>query len=173
MCVLGWLLFIVGAVVLIVWMFRHTRITIIGGKNFPQGRTITLNINGSLFTGKFNGTAANPTNVFDIMTRRHPRDDGTGNVIRKSLTDLNLFRQELPSMSHCIGYKPTHYIYLHGPENIVEPTGMMDLSTWNAVRRRDLIHQLLGQGELLAKIPDGLTITSMSDLREYLTGGSE
>ena len=61
--------------------YEYARITILGGKNFPQGRTITLNINGGLFTGKFNGTAANPTNVFDIMTRRHPRDDGTGNVI--------------------------------------------------------------------------------------------
>ena len=38
-------------------------ITILGGEDFPQGVTLTLNINGGLFTGSFNGQ------VFTISSR--------------------------------------------------------------------------------------------------------
>lgn len=60
--------------------YEYRQITILGGEKFPQGQTITLNIGGGLFTGKFIGTAQVPSNVFNIASRRHPKDDGTGQV---------------------------------------------------------------------------------------------
>lgn len=46
--------------------FEIGQITVFGGKYFPQGQRITLDINGGLFTGTFNG------DVFSISSRRHP-----------------------------------------------------------------------------------------------------
>jgi hypothetical protein len=51
-------------------------VTIFGGTNFPQNKSITLNINGGKFTGYFVG------NTFHITARRHPANDGTGKVIQ-------------------------------------------------------------------------------------------
>jgi hypothetical protein len=50
-------------------------IRIFGGSKFPQNTTITLNINGGKFTGKFSGE------MFTITGRLHPDNDGHGNVI--------------------------------------------------------------------------------------------
>lgn len=61
--------------------YEFSQIVVFGGQNFPQGRRITLNINGGLFTGQFTGTPTNPTNVFQIVSRRHPLNDGSGGVI--------------------------------------------------------------------------------------------
>ncbi|MHC4120129.1 MAG: hypothetical protein ACYSWO_21760 [Planctomycetota bacterium] len=60
--------------------YEYAQVTIFGGKKFPQGRVITLNINGGLFRGFFNGTTTNPSNVFRINNRTHPEDDGSGGV---------------------------------------------------------------------------------------------
>jgi hypothetical protein len=84
---------------------------------------------------------------------------------RTYLPPMNASETQNKDMS----YKPTHFIYLSGPNGMVEPTGMMNLSFWNVYRRRGLIHNLMLNGELLAKIPDGLSITTMHDLREYLS----
>jgi hypothetical protein len=46
-------------------------IRILGGEDFPQGRTLTLNINGGLFTGHFEGE------LFHVQSRQHPADDAT------------------------------------------------------------------------------------------------
>lgn len=61
--------------------YEYATITVFGGKKFPQGRKITLNINGGLFIGRFTGTPQAPTELFRIDWRRHPKDDGSGNVI--------------------------------------------------------------------------------------------
>lgn len=65
--------------------YEYSSLTIFGGEEFPQGRTITLNINGGLFTGKFNGTPANPVNVFTVTKRQHPDfDPATGGIIKET-----------------------------------------------------------------------------------------
>jgi hypothetical protein len=46
-------------------------INILGGEDFPQGRTVTINIGGGLFTGHFAG------NLFYVDSRQHPADDAT------------------------------------------------------------------------------------------------
>lgn len=67
--------------------YEFSSILIFGGKEFPQGRRITLNINGGLFHGFFDGTPQNPSETFRIVWRRHPEDDGTGNVITEPEED--------------------------------------------------------------------------------------
>ena len=62
--------------------YEYPSVTIFGGKRFQQGTTITLNINGGLFTGKFDGTAETPSDTFLVTSRFHPRNDGTGKVIQ-------------------------------------------------------------------------------------------
>lgn len=61
--------------------YEYSSITVFNGTNFPQGRQITLNINGGLFTGFFDGTPTNPVNVFRIVSRKHPKNNGQGEVI--------------------------------------------------------------------------------------------
>lgn len=62
--------------------YEFTQITIFNGTAFPQGRVITLNINGGLFTGFFDGTPSNPSTTFKIQSRQHPLyDPTTGTVI--------------------------------------------------------------------------------------------
>jgi len=46
-------------------------IRILGGEDFPQGRTLTININGGLFTGHFQGES------FHVQSRQHPTNDAT------------------------------------------------------------------------------------------------
>jgi len=48
---------------------EHTVLNIRNGELFPQGRTITLNIDGAYFRGTFSGT------YFTIIDRRHPKYD--------------------------------------------------------------------------------------------------
>lgn len=60
--------------------FEYKVFTVYGGKNFPQSKTITLNINGGKFTGFFNGTDANPSETFTCTSRLHPRNDGSNRV---------------------------------------------------------------------------------------------
>lgn len=62
--------------------YEYSQITVFGGTQFPQGRVITLNINGGLFTGFFDGTPTTPSNTFRIQSRRHPMyDPATGTVL--------------------------------------------------------------------------------------------
>lgn len=46
-------------------------IRILGGEDFPQGRTLTVNINGGLFTGHFEGE------LFHVQSRQHPTNEAT------------------------------------------------------------------------------------------------
>ena len=65
--------------------YEYTTLTIFEGTKFPQGRRITLNINGGLFTGSFNGTLNNPSNQFIVISRQHPDyDPATGTVVEDS-----------------------------------------------------------------------------------------
>ncbi|MHC4324352.1 MAG: hypothetical protein ACYSUX_08775 [Planctomycetota bacterium] len=65
--------------------YEYPTITIFGGEQFPQGRTIELNINGGIFQGSFGGTLTSPSNVFTITKRTHPDyDSSTGTVAKKS-----------------------------------------------------------------------------------------
>jgi hypothetical protein len=65
--------------------YEISPVVIFGGNQFPQGKIIELDINGGKFTGKFNGE------VFTILSRKHPDDDGTGKIIKnaqqKTVTD--------------------------------------------------------------------------------------
>lgn len=54
--------------------YEISPVTIYGGERFPQNTTLTLDINGGKFAGKFAG------NVFTISSRLHPDNDGTNNV---------------------------------------------------------------------------------------------
>lgn len=56
---------------------QFSPVRIFGGNGFPQNVNLTLNIGGGLFTGRFNG------DLFTITGRRHPKDDGRGNVIQE------------------------------------------------------------------------------------------
>lgn len=66
---------------------EYSILTIFGGRNFPQGRTITLNIGGGLFTGLFTGTALAPTDTFLVSSRRHPLNDGNNRTIKDELQE--------------------------------------------------------------------------------------
>lgn len=46
-----------------------SKIQILGGEDFPQGKTITVDIGGGFFTGYFNGQE------FNIQNRKHPEND--------------------------------------------------------------------------------------------------
>lgn len=55
--------------------YEFGTIIIIDGEKFPQGVTLTLDINGGKFTGFFTGTTADPDNHFKIVSRKHPDAD--------------------------------------------------------------------------------------------------
>jgi hypothetical protein len=62
--------------------YEFSRFIVIGGERFPQNERITLNINGGLFTGRFDGTDTDPSNVFLVTNRQHPRyNPATGGVL--------------------------------------------------------------------------------------------
>jgi len=56
-------------------------IRILGGEDFPQGRTLTININGGLFTGHFQGE------LFYVQSREHPVDDATATAAYAEKTE--------------------------------------------------------------------------------------
>lgn len=56
-------------------------VRILGGEDFPQGNTITLNINGGLFTGKMNNDR------FTISKREHPENDDKAAEIYDGIED--------------------------------------------------------------------------------------
>lgn len=61
--------------------FEFGTIVIFNGERFPQGITLTININGGLFKGEFKGTNTDPINVFSITSRQHPDfNPATGSV---------------------------------------------------------------------------------------------
>lgn len=53
--------------------FEYNTITIVDGELFPQGKQISLNIDGAKVTGRFNGTIASPTNIFTVAKYNHPK----------------------------------------------------------------------------------------------------
>jgi hypothetical protein len=53
--------------------FEYSTIEIVDGIYFPQGVFIVLDISGAKVSGSFNGTAENPSNIFTIANRRHPK----------------------------------------------------------------------------------------------------
>jgi hypothetical protein len=56
-------------------------IRVLGGEDFPQGRTLTININGGLFTGHFQGE------LFYVQSREHPVDDATATAAYAEKTE--------------------------------------------------------------------------------------
>lgn len=62
----------------------------------------------------------------------------------------------------------THYAYFHGPNGLREPSGLLDLTNKRLGERRDLLHRLLANGELLAKLP--APVENVKQLRIYLSG---
>lgn len=79
-------------------------INILGGEDFPQGQTITIDINGGKFTGVFNGT------LFTIYSRLHPENDTkvAENVARTPVncsppivSEWYKLEVEVPPGSHC------------------------------------------------------------------------
>lgn len=53
--------------------FEYPQISIVNGDKFIQSQQITLDIGGGKFTGQFIGTTENPSNVFEIVSRVHPK----------------------------------------------------------------------------------------------------
>lgn len=82
---------------------QSSTMRIIGGKRFPQGAVITLEIDNGQFTGRFDGTEDVPTDVFTIISRKHPDYD---ELIARM--DYNAVRAELEAqrreglVSRCI-----------------------------------------------------------------------
>jgi len=68
---------------------ESSSMTIFGGKRFPQGTVITLNIDGGLFTGSFAGTTSSPSELFTITSRQHPDfDPDTGEKVADMAEDV-------------------------------------------------------------------------------------
>lgn len=53
--------------------FEYSTIEIVNGRFFPQNTFIVLDINGAKIGGKFAGTPASPSDIFNIANRRHPK----------------------------------------------------------------------------------------------------
>lgn len=62
----------------------------------------------------------------------------------------------------------SHYAYLSGPQGLKEPTALFDLRAASNDTRRNLIHGLIKNGELLATCPFGCEIQNMRQLRNAL-----
>ncbi len=52
---------------------ESAQVEILGGEFFPQGVFVTLNIQGSKISGKFQGTVESPSTIFNIEKRVHPK----------------------------------------------------------------------------------------------------
>jgi len=63
----------------------------------------------------------------------------------------------------------THYSYLCGPENMCVPEDFFDLGAMSIKTRRQLVHELLDVGRLLAKLPEGFNIApDRRELEDFL-----
>ena len=82
-------------------------IHILGGEDFPQNQTITLNINGGLFTGHFQG------DLFHVDSRQHPADDAAA-------TDA--YNQKTQEPAICL--EPTQISYFRYEDEV--PNGCGD-----------------------------------------------
>lgn len=56
-------------------------VRILGGEDFPQNTYLTLNINGGLFSGSFDG------DLFTIVSRRHPENEDRAEDIYSQISD--------------------------------------------------------------------------------------
>jgi len=63
---------------------------------------------------------------------------------------------------------PTHYLYVPGFAGLREPTGLLCLSHASYSARKDILHNAVRNGELLAKLPT--PVKTMSELRASLQG---
>lgn len=61
--------------------YEHSELNIRGGENFPQGKYITLSIDGAKFRGTFNGTS------FTVKDREHPKYAEWDHQACKSIED--------------------------------------------------------------------------------------
>lgn len=64
--------------------YEHQYLNIRGGEQFPQGEVITLNINGAIFEGYFDGTE------FRVLARKHPKYDTTEHVACRPIPDRSI-----------------------------------------------------------------------------------
>lgn len=80
--------------------FVKTRFRVIGGTKFPQSVHLTLEIDGAQFTGYFNGTEAEPSDIFYMSTSTHPDLVGYDSV-QDYLAYLQETKQE--ELSNCGG----------------------------------------------------------------------
>lgn len=81
--------------------FEFSEISIINGDKFPQDQEITLNINDGKFTGKFIGTPENPSNIFEIVSREHPKLEELGLATEDSIQNSLDEEQENTIDSNC------------------------------------------------------------------------
>jgi len=81
-------------------------IRILGGEDFPQGRTITVNINGGLFTGHFEG------DKFHVQSRQHPVDETTA---------ADAYAQKTEEPAVCL--EPTQVSYYHYESEVPKGCG--------------------------------------------------
>ena len=65
-------------------------------------------------------------------------------------------------------HKNTHYAYLSGPNGMREPMMLFDLQGTGPTYRRRLLHDLLGQGLLLAVCPPCVDVETLEDLSNAL-----
>lgn len=69
--------------------YEFETIVIFGGEHFPQGRKISLLINGAVFQGNFRGSRLSPSSEFKITSRTHPDyDPATGGLLKNPLETL-------------------------------------------------------------------------------------
>lgn len=66
---------------------QFANLTISGADRFPQGVVITLEIDGALFNGFFDGTSLLPSSNFVVNWRQHAKFDEIGSVSATSVTD--------------------------------------------------------------------------------------
>jgi len=92
-------------------------IRILGGEDFPQGRTLTININGGLFTGHFEGE------LFHVQSRQHPADAATA---------ANAYAEKTEEPAVCL--EPTQTRYYRYEDEI--PPGCGARPSW----QKTIIH---------------------------------
>lgn len=146
---------------------EYSVLTIFGGNKFPQGKTITLNIGGGLFTGLFTGTALAPTDTFLVSSRRHPLNDGSNRVIKDDI------QQEIET--ECEGDDPVNpnNPNYQGPqdENFVDSifgplyVGVRDSRlSWEKYRKADQANFFWAGGGTAVTMQGGNKITYVANI---------